>query len=177
MYIASLTGAEIASRLPVIRADAIAPASPLRLARMRPSMPLRMPSMKVAYLSQAPGGLGGSALRIAPRKAGGTDPLEVQVAGEVVAAGAQRRERRIEPGGERNEAADARRGSLAHRKAHALERLLEPAALDPVHLDHHAVGPLALLPDLDPAGERHVPRRLVQHRMGNPGALERRAGK
>ena len=48
MYIASLTGAEIASRLPVISAEAIEPASPGTAARMRPSIASRMPSMKVA---------------------------------------------------------------------------------------------------------------------------------
>jgi hypothetical protein len=48
MYMASLTGAEIASRLPVISAEAMAPASPARLARMRASIALRMPSMKAA---------------------------------------------------------------------------------------------------------------------------------
>ena len=48
MYIASFTGAEIASRLPVISADAIAPASPGTAARMRLSIASRIPSMKVA---------------------------------------------------------------------------------------------------------------------------------
>jgi hypothetical protein len=42
-----------------------------------------------------------------------------------------------------------------------------------VHLDDDAVGALALLAHFDPAGEGHVPRRLGQHRMGNPRALHR----
>ena len=48
MYIASFTGVEIASRLPVISADAIAPLSPGRTARMRRSIASRMPSMAMA---------------------------------------------------------------------------------------------------------------------------------
>ena len=47
MYIASFTGAEIASRLPVISAEAIAPASPGSAARMRVSM-TRIFAMTVA---------------------------------------------------------------------------------------------------------------------------------
>src|SRR5262249_21894851 len=47
-YMASFTGVEMVSRLPVISADAIAPLSPGRTARMRLSMASRMPSMAVA---------------------------------------------------------------------------------------------------------------------------------
>ena len=66
MYIASLTGAEIASRLPVISAEAIDPASPGTAARMRLSIASRMPSMKVAYRSHGPGLIGASATFSAP---------------------------------------------------------------------------------------------------------------
>ena len=48
MYMASFTGVEMASRLPVISADAIAPLSPGKTARMRLSIPSRMPSMTMA---------------------------------------------------------------------------------------------------------------------------------
>src|SRR5262245_7266906 len=48
MCMASFTGAEMASRLPVISADAIAPLSPGNTARMRLSMASRMPSMTMA---------------------------------------------------------------------------------------------------------------------------------
>ena len=47
-YMASFTGAEMVSRLPVISADAIAPLSPGRTARIRLSMASRMPSMTAA---------------------------------------------------------------------------------------------------------------------------------
>ena len=45
---ASNTGVEMASRLPVIKADAIDPLSPGKTARMRLSIVSRMPSMTVA---------------------------------------------------------------------------------------------------------------------------------
>jgi hypothetical protein len=67
MYIASLTAGEIVSRLPVIRADAMAPTSPDRLARMRRSIASRKPSMNAAQRSHALAGVGGSAPRIAPK--------------------------------------------------------------------------------------------------------------
>jgi len=47
-YMASNTGVEMASRLPVIKADAIDPLSPGKTARMRLSIVSRMPSMTVA---------------------------------------------------------------------------------------------------------------------------------
>jgi len=45
---ASFTCVEMASRLPVISADAVAPLSPGRTARMRWSMASRIPSMTAA---------------------------------------------------------------------------------------------------------------------------------
>jgi hypothetical protein len=42
-YIASLTGAEMASRLPVMRAEAMAPLSPGMTSRIRASMLSRKP--------------------------------------------------------------------------------------------------------------------------------------
>jgi len=48
MYMASFTRCEMASRLPVISAEAIAPLSPGMLARMRLSMVSRMPSIVAA---------------------------------------------------------------------------------------------------------------------------------
>ena len=48
MNSASLTGAEIASRVPVSSADAIAALSPERAARMRVSMTARILAMVVA---------------------------------------------------------------------------------------------------------------------------------
>ena len=65
-YIASLTGVEMASRLPVINAEAIAPPSPGTSARIRLSIASRMPSMAIAYRSLSGGGAGGSTVRIRP---------------------------------------------------------------------------------------------------------------
>ena len=48
MYIASLTALEMASRLPVISAEAMAPASPAKAARMRASIASRAPATNVA---------------------------------------------------------------------------------------------------------------------------------
>ena len=48
MYMASLTGAEMASRLPVISAEAIEPRSPGSTARMRASRLSRSPWIEAA---------------------------------------------------------------------------------------------------------------------------------
>ena len=63
---ASLTGVEIASRFPVISADAIEPLSPGITARMRLSMASRTSSMIVAYCNQNPRATGGAFALIAP---------------------------------------------------------------------------------------------------------------
>ena len=95
MYMASLTGAEIASRLPVISAEAIEPWSPGSTARMRASMLSRMPWIDGGVAQPQAGRrrrLGG--LDRAQHEAGRADALEIEIAGEVVAAGPQRLERR-----------------------------------------------------------------------------------
>src|SRR5207248_1767467 len=66
MYIASLTGPEMASRVPVKSAEAIAALSPGSAARMRWSMPSRMPWMKAAYRTQNAGRALGSVTLISP---------------------------------------------------------------------------------------------------------------
>ena len=66
MYMASLTGAEIASRLPVISADAMAPLSPGSTARMRASMAVAQALDRGGVVSHSPGGDGASAGLIAP---------------------------------------------------------------------------------------------------------------
>ena len=63
---ASFTGGVMASRFPVITADAIAPLSPGKTARMRWSIASRIPSTTVAYRSQRLGACGISATRIRP---------------------------------------------------------------------------------------------------------------
>ena len=55
MYMASLTGAVMASRLPVISAEAMAPLSPGSTARMRASMPSRRPWIDGGVSQPQPG--------------------------------------------------------------------------------------------------------------------------
>ena len=54
-------------------------------------------------------------------KAGGADPLEEHVAAEIVAARPHRRERRLQPRLQFDEAADRGRGALSHRQPNALQ--------------------------------------------------------
>ena len=107
----------------------------------------------------------------AEHEAGGADTVEVHVAREVVSAGAQWLERRRQSRLELDERADRRRGALAHRDPHALQRLIKPRtgnALDP-HDD--AVRALALFPDLDEARDIDVPDRRRQHGVSDDRAL------
>jgi hypothetical protein len=60
-----LTGAEIASRLPVMSAEAIEPASPGIALRIRWSMASRMFSTRVAARSRNPGSDGGVVILMA----------------------------------------------------------------------------------------------------------------
>ena len=96
MYIASLTGAEIASRLPVISAEAIAPRSPgsdradARVDRVAHAVDRRRRSAATARRRRRLGDLDR-----AEHEAGRADALEIKVAREIVAAGPQRRERRL----------------------------------------------------------------------------------
>ena len=177
MYIASLTGAVMASRLPVISADAIEPRSPGRSARMRASMLSRRPWTAAAYLQpQAGSGRRRRCRRLdrAQHEAGRADALEIKIAGEVVAAGAQRFERRAEAGAERDVGADQGRGALLDRDADPVELLRQPGGLDRLHPHHDAVGALALLADLDEARDGDVAGRPRQHRMRHPHGGERR---
>src|ERR1700694_706505 len=91
----------------------------------------------------------------AEREARSADALEVEIPRKVVTAGAQGFERRRQPGLELDEAADCRRGALAHRYPDALELLVKARggnALDP-HDD--PVGALTLFPRLDEASDVH----------------------
>ena len=67
MYMASLTGAEIASRLPVISAEAMAPLSPGTTARMRASMRVAHAlDRRRRSAATGPAAIGASAVWIAP---------------------------------------------------------------------------------------------------------------
>lgn len=63
---ASLTDDDIASRFPVISADAIAPLSPGMAARMRASIASLSEPIAAMYRSHKPGGSGGVTCLIAP---------------------------------------------------------------------------------------------------------------
>ncbi len=91
MYIASLTGDEIASRFPVSSAEAMARASPDSVWRMRASIASRMP-LTVDGVAKPPAAAFGRSKRLdrAQHEARGADALEVDVAGEIVAAGVER---------------------------------------------------------------------------------------
>ena len=170
---ASFTGGVMASRLPVISADAIAPLSPGRTARMRWSIASRMPSTTVAYRSQRLGACGISATRIRPS----TKPEAPIRLKYMSRAKSYPPGRNGSSGGDSRalnstNAADRRRGALAHRDPHALQRLIKPRtgnALDP-HDD--AVRALALFPDLDEARDIDVPDRRRQHGVSDDRALD-----
>ncbi len=175
---ASFTWLEIASRLPVISADAIDPLSPGTTARMRLSIAFAHAVDRHGVAQPQRGRVrrvGGADM--AEHEARGADALEIQIAREVVAAGPQRLERRRQPRLELDEAADRRRRALAHRHPHALERLVEPRAGDALDPHDDAVGALALLARLDEAGDLGVPDRRRQHRMIDDGALDGGGGK
>jgi hypothetical protein len=81
----------------------------------------------------------------AAREAGGADALEIKVAGEIVAAGTQRRQRRFELRLDLDERAGRRRHAAAHGQPHALRRLGNAAAVDVLDAHDEAIGFLALL--------------------------------
>ena len=107
----------------------------------------------------------------AEHEAGRADTIEVHVAREVVAAGAQRFERRRQSRLELDERSHRRRGALAHRNPHAFQRLLKPRSGDALHSHHDAVRALTLLSDLDEARDVDVPQRRREHRMGDNDPL------
>ena len=76
-------------------------------------------------------------------KAGSADALEIHVAAEIVAAGPQRRERRLQPRLQFDEAADIGRGALAHRQPNAFQldgRAALPSASPAARTDRCARG-------------------------------------
>ena len=148
--------------------------SPGSTARMRSSIASRMPSID-----------GGVAQPQRRRTAGGFDRLDARRAqsrrrrcpGNTYRARSRsRRAAAAASGGDRralnvNEAADRRRGALAHRDAHALGRLRRSGRLRAVDAHDDAVGALALLAHLDKARERDACRSDSQDRMRDPRGL------
>src|SRR5262249_7889096 len=78
-------------------------------------------------------------------EAGGADPLEIEVSGQIIAAGTKRRCRRIEARLEEYKRADRRRRALAHREADALRPVGETRTLHRGDAYHDAIAALALL--------------------------------
>ena len=105
------------------------------------------------------------------------DALEVKIAGEVIAAGPQRRQRRIELRLHLDEGAGRRRRAAAHGKPDTLRLVDDPFSLDPLDTEHEAVGFLALLAQLDETGQRHAISGIAQERMSDQRRLERGNGK
>ena len=99
----------------------------------------------------------------AAHEARSADALKVEVAGEIVAAGRERLQRRIEQRFDFDEGAGGRRHAALDREPHALRLLVHAAAVDAVDAQHKAVGvwlssrsstkPATVTPD---AGKRRI---------------------
>ncbi len=96
---------------------------------------------------------------------GRADALEIKVAGEIVAARFERLQRWIEERPDRDEAARRRRRAALHCQPHALQFVVEPRPLDMVDAQHKAISVLALLAQLDIAGDSHARGGVTQHGM------------
>jgi hypothetical protein len=83
----------------------------------------------------------------------GAKALEIEIAGEVVASGPQRLQRWIELRLDLDERAGRRRHAAADGEPHALGLVDDAIAVDPFDAQHETVGLLALLAQLDKAGE------------------------
>src|SRR5260370_30679092 len=94
----------------------------------------------------------------AHREAGCADALKIEIAAEIVAAGPQWRERRLQPRFQFDEAADLGRRALFHRKPDALKLDLPAPAFHPDHAEHEAVG---ALPDVARLDKARQPYRIT----------------
>jgi hypothetical protein len=99
----------------------------------------------------------------AQHQAGGADALEIEVAGEVVAAGMQRRGRRIDPRLHGDEGADRGRPALAHGEPDAFGPVAQARAFHRGDAEHDAVAALALLAGLDETGHGNAVGGRAQH--------------
>ena len=100
----------------------------------------------------------------AGNKTGRADALEIHVAAEIVGARPHRRQRRLQPRFQLDEAADRRCGALAHRQANALQPDAAARHLHLRHPQHEAIGTLAHIPGLDKTGNRYRIHRLAPAR-------------
>jgi len=84
-------------------------------------------------------------------KTGGADPLEDDVAAEIVAARPHWSERRLQPHLQLDKAADRGRGAVAHRQPNLLQPDLRSRTFPLDNAQHQAVGALANIAGLDKA--------------------------
>src|SRR5581483_11815567 len=105
-------------------------------------------------------------------EAGRADTLEVEITGEIVAAGAQRRERRAQARAKADVAADWRRRALAYGDADAIGFVAEAGAFELDCLHDDAIRAVALLAGLDKTLDQYVAGRKFQNRMGDLDAFE-----
>jgi hypothetical protein len=151
---ASNTAPVSASRLPVMSADAIAPVSPFKVARMRAVDGVAKSLDGCCEREPQPRRRRRRTHRDPARcQPGRADSLKVEFAGEIVSAGPKRGRRRVEPRLQGNEGADRRRRALADRDANALRPVRETLAFHGGDAQHDAVAALKLLPALDEARE------------------------
>jgi hypothetical protein len=86
-------------------------------------------------------------------KARRAEALEIEVAGKILAAGPQRRQRRIELRLDLDKSTGRRRQTAANGEPDTLRLVDDAVALDPLDAQHEAVGLLALVAQFDKARE------------------------
>ena len=100
--------------------------------------------------------------------------LKIEIACEVVSAGAQRQERRIKPGFKGDVGTNRWRAAAADGEPDALRRDVEPVGIDAHHLEHDAVSALALFPRLDETSDARAVEWTIDNRMNDQCAAQRR---
>ena len=96
-------------------------------------------------------------------KTGRPDALKIKIAREIVAAGPQWRQRRLQSCFQFDEAADLRRRAFPDRQPNTFELDLPARAFHLCYPQHKAIGALADIPRLDKAGQRYRISRPCQH--------------
>src|SRR5262245_58868549 len=94
--------------------------------------------------------------------AGGADALKIHVARKLVSAGAKRLQRRRQMSLELDEAADCRRGPLAHGDTDALWCRCNARGLKALNADRDPVAALALFANLDKSGHQRARDWMLQ---------------
>ena len=170
---ASLTGSVMASRRPVRSAVAIARLSPSSVGSYSRVDRIAQPLHERGVAQGEPAGDRRlQCLDRAHHETGCADALKIEIAAEIIAAGPQWRERRLQPRFQFDETADLGRRALSHREPDALEFYLPARAFHLDHAKHEAVGALADVAGLDKAGQRHRIDRPRQHAVRNPTVFQ-----